>query len=153
MKHEGSQKKTSHAQKRISSQSPEFVLRVCPWHWCDYPQNVSWRTNVESRPLSRTMFWQPEGHDLGSSEGDKCFVSQGCKGSLGETNGDMNFASSNRFWLGRCFTLGISGWVAEAVFPNFSSWLPCMDRFFLKKLLEWVSYQKFKIEDGIDMEV
>jgi hypothetical protein len=28
-----------------------------------------------------------------------------------------------------------------------------MESFFLKKLFEWVTYEKIKIEDGIDMKV
>ena len=56
-------------------------------------QDISCRGNVESRPLSRTMFWWPEGHDSSSSEGDEGHsVSQG---NLCEMNGDMNFTSSN----------------------------------------------------------
>jgi hypothetical protein len=56
-------------------------------------QNLSCRINVGSRSLLRITFGWPEGHDLGSREGDGiCFVSQA---SLGEMNGDMHFTSSN----------------------------------------------------------
>jgi hypothetical protein len=47
--------------------------------------------------------------------------------SLGETNGEINFASLTRLWLGLCFAIGIPDQgigVAEAVIPNFSSRLP-----------------------------
>ena len=60
-----------------------------------FSRDVSCRIKVESRPLSRTTLGWPEGQGLGSREGgDGHSVSQGC---LGETNGDMNFTSSN--WL------------------------------------------------------
>jgi hypothetical protein len=66
-----------------------------------------------------------EGRGLCSSEGDGiCSVSQA---SLGETNGDMNFTSSNMLWLGCYYAFGFSGLgigVAEAAIPNFSSRLP-----------------------------
>jgi hypothetical protein len=56
-------------------------------------QNLSCRNNVDSQSLSRTTFGWPEGHDLGSSEGDG--VRSVSQASLSEMNGDMNFASSN----------------------------------------------------------
>jgi len=85
-------------------------------------QNLSCRISVDSQSLSRTTFGWPEGHDLGSSKGDGiCSTSQE---SLGEMNGDMNFASLNGSWLGRCSAIGISRCVAEAIFPNSSLRLP-----------------------------
>jgi hypothetical protein len=47
--------------------------------------------------------------------------------SLGETNGEMNYASLNRSWLGLCFATGLLGkkiGVAIVAFPNFSLSLP-----------------------------
>jgi hypothetical protein len=80
------------------------------------------RVNVESRSLSRTTFSLLEGQDLSSSEGDGIHsVSQA---SLGEMNGDMNFASSNGLRLGKCLVIGCSGQgigVAEVVVPKFLS--------------------------------
>ena len=80
---------------------------------------------ADSRPLSRIVFCWPEGHGLGTSEGDGgCFVSQE---SSCEINGDMNFTSLNMSRLGHCFAIGLSGQgieVVEAVVPNFSSRLP-----------------------------
>ena len=77
---------------------------------------------ADSRPLSRIVFCWPEGHGLGTSEGDGgCFVSQE---SSCEMNGDTNFTSSNRLWLGYCFAFGLSGQgigVVKVVVPNFSS--------------------------------
>ena len=85
-------------------------------------RDISCKINVESRPSSRTMFGWPERHGLGSSEGgDECSVSHE---SSCETNGHMNFTSSNGLWLGCCFAFGLSGkgiGVVEAVVPNFSS--------------------------------
>jgi hypothetical protein len=54
-------------------------------------ERYTFTINIESRQLRTTFGW-PEGHGLGSSEGDDgCSVLQGC-----ETNGEMIFASSNR---------------------------------------------------------
>ena len=50
--------------------------------------DLSCRINVELRLSLRTTFGWPEGHGLGSSEGD------------GETNGVANFTSSNESLLG-----------------------------------------------------
>ena len=88
-------------------------------------RDKSCRINVESRPLSSTTFGWPKGQDMGSSAGgDERFVSQE---SSSETNGDINFTSSNGLWLGCYFAFGLSGkgiGVAEAVVPNFSFRLP-----------------------------
>ena len=71
------------------------------------------------------MVGLPEGHCFGSSEvGDGHSVSLE---SLGEMNGEMNLASSNRSWLGLCFPTGVLGQelgVATIVVPNFSFRLP-----------------------------
>jgi hypothetical protein len=71
------------------------------------------------------MLGRLEGHGLGLSEvGDRCSVSLE---SLGEMNGEMNFASSNGPWLGICFAMELSRQgirVAEVVIPNFLSRLP-----------------------------
>ena len=65
-------------------------------------RDKSCRINVESRPSSRTTFRWPEGHGLGSSEGgDEHSISHE---SSCETNGDMNFTSSNGLLLG-CYTV------------------------------------------------
>jgi hypothetical protein len=90
-----------------------------------FSRDISCRINVDSRPLSRTTFGWLEGHGLGSSEGD-----DGCSNSqesLGETNRDTNFTSSNGLWVRCCFAIGLSGreiGAAKAVFPNFSLRLP-----------------------------
>ena len=63
-----------------------------------FSRDTSHGNNVESRSLSRTMVLWPEGHGLSSSKvGDGCSVSLE---SLGEMNGEMNFASSNGLLLG-----------------------------------------------------
>ena len=68
-------------------------------------RDISCKINVESRPSSRTMFGWPEGHGLSSSEGDDGRSdSQGC-----EMNGEIDFTSSTRLWLGLCFAIGIFG--------------------------------------------
>ena len=51
-------------------------------------RDLSCRINVGFRQSSTAMFGWPEGHGLGSSEGD------------GETNGVMNFTSLNGLLLG-----------------------------------------------------
>ena len=67
-------------------------------HKFSFLGDLSCRINVESRPQSRTTLGWPEGHGLRSSEvGDGCLVSLE---SLGEMNGEMNFTSSDRLWLG-----------------------------------------------------
>ena len=63
-----------------------------------FSRDISCGNNIEPRSLSRTMVLWPEGHGLHSSEvGDGCLVSLE---SLGEMNGEMNFTSSDRLWLG-----------------------------------------------------
>jgi hypothetical protein len=90
--------------------------------WCFGHVHGTCRIMVYSRPLSTTTSWWPEGHYFGSSEvGEGRSVSLE---SLGEMNGEMNFASSNRLWLGCCFAFELSGQrieVVEAVIPNLSS--------------------------------
>ena len=53
------------------------------------------------------LFGLLEGHGLGSSEGDG--IRSVSQESLGETNGDMNFASLNVLRLGCCFTFVFLG--------------------------------------------
>ena len=61
-------------------------------------RDISCGDNVEPRSLLRTTVLWPEGHGLRSSEvGDGCLVSLE---SLGEMNGEMNFTSLDRLWLG-----------------------------------------------------
>ena len=63
-----------------------------------FSRDILCGNKVEPRSISRTMVLWPEGHGLCLSEvGDGCLVSLE---SLGEMNGEMNFASSNRLWLG-----------------------------------------------------
>jgi hypothetical protein len=87
-------------------------------------KDTSCTINVESCPLRTTFGW-PEGHGLDLSEGDDDHSVS--LGTLGETNGKMNFASSKGSWLGLCFTMGLLGQMigmSKVVFPNFSSQLP-----------------------------
>ena len=47
---------------------------------------------------------------------------------------------------------GAKGKSSESGFSQLFTKVP-IKRFFLKKRFEWVTYQKIKIKDGIDMEV
>ena len=98
------------------------ALRLSMAQQFSFLGDILCKGNVESRPLSRLMFWWPEGQGFGSSEGDNGHsVSQE---SSGATNDDMNFTSSDGSVLGWCSTFGISMWVGEAVLPNSSFRLP-----------------------------
>ena len=63
-----------------------------------FSRDISCGNYVEPRSLSRTTVLWPEGHGLRSSEvGNGCLVSLE---SLGEMNGEMNFTSSDKLWMG-----------------------------------------------------
>jgi hypothetical protein len=52
------------------------VSRVSMAQKFSFSKDISCNIDVDSRPLSRTMFQEPEGHDLCLSEGDDgCLVS------------------------------------------------------------------------------
>ena len=63
-----------------------------------FSRDISCGNNVVPRLLLRTTVLWLEGHGLCSSEvGDGCSVSLE---SLGEMNGEMNFTSSDKLWMG-----------------------------------------------------
>jgi hypothetical protein len=72
-----------------------------------FSKDPSCMINVEYQPSSRIIFGWPEGHGLGSSEGDDGRLVS--LESLGEMNREMYFTFLNGSWLGLRFAMGLWG--------------------------------------------